>query len=107
MRIANGSKEQSENVHLRRFERRLRLGELIERVFDPFLFAHEHRVVRHALIPRGRVRHPILEPFPLGRIVEVLTPFCLDDPDFLWRPLDDEVGKIIRNRAIRIPVLDE
>jgi len=54
----------------------------------------------------GRIDTPLLQPLPLRRVVKVLPAFRLDDPDFLIRPLNDEIRDVVRNTAVSIAVLD-
>lgn len=54
----------------------------------------------------GRIGAPLLQPFPLGRIVQVLPALRFDDPDFRLAPLDDEIRDVVADAAVGVAVLD-
>jgi hypothetical protein len=82
------------------------LGEILRPVLFPFLLPYEERMERPLPVVRGRVGAPLLQPLPLGRIVQVLPAFGFDDPDFSFAPLDDEIRNVIGNAAVGVAVLD-
>lgn len=72
----------------------------------PFLLADKERMERTLAVMCRRVSAPLLQPFPLGRVVQILAALCFDDPDFLVGPFDDEIWDVIRDAAVGVAVLD-
>jgi hypothetical protein len=72
----------------------------------PLLLPHEERMERALAVMGGRVGAPLLQPFPLGRIVQVLPALGFYDPDFRVAPLDDEIRDVVGDAAVGVAVLD-
>ena len=71
----------------------------------PNLLLNERREATRSVLG-GRVIAPLFQSFPLGGIIQVLTPFSLDNPEIVRRPLDDEVRVVVGDAALGVPVLD-
>ena len=87
-------------------ERRCELAERPRPMGFPIFLPDKERMEGTRSVMGGRVGAPLFQPLPLRRIVKVLPAFRLNDPNFLIRPLDDEIRDVVRNAAVGIAVLD-
>lgn len=72
----------------------------------PLFLPHEESMERPFAVMCGRVGTPPLQPFPFGRIIQVLPALGFDDPEFLLARLTLKSG-IIRDTAVGIGVYTE